>query len=934
MKKIHFLGLLFLMLTGLGFKASAGVSYTVTWETPGSVMIRTGSNTNPYVELTPDQTSFTYESGRTFDYIYIYAAEGYYLIDGTASDGTTKQPSTWGTRSLNVTINSSNTGQSLAVNCVKLERNDEFTIDVVNGVNYVAATFASGYTLNLQKGSHTYTFNPEIDGMLTVSLSQLSSAYQVTLDGVDVPKSKYYASYPDIKVTPGCTLVIRVAEGDEVPESSLTFEYAAGMENCLNNIYCGKFISPDDIKDNTVSVLSGAMIRVNFKADDYNYTAFYLNGTDITSSFNNNQLQLTLTEPTNTLKIEGTPKVYGTIDYKVYVTNPDNVEFSLKYGGEALAVDGGEAVTSDIKLSADCTMPADGTRVLTVAVPENNPILFFRPKAGCFLSAVYEPANPGFELHSSASSQPAADGTELYIMAEKLQDSYTAQVTLTGTNPAAALKASGALSSNWGNPDNANYTLAQGTQTISFIPGYSTPLTVSMNKDATQTVYVDGGAQKGIENKDANTTDYTILPYVPASADDAQLHTAISIFAGSTGTTTGASLVLENDMTAGFFYSVFRHEATPAAQVVLAGTEMAVKPSTADCYIKYKNEIVHGYKDDGTFVNGLNEAGEYVFVPAGNARQNVVTVGKQLTVALAEVQPADGATVRSITKIEISVSAYKPHSYEEISLYPDFEKISGVAVTKDGTTVASVSELGEISFNEEKGLFVFPLLLDAAVTEAGEYTVVIPAGALHEAVYNESTSEYDTVDGGYTSRAYSGTVTVDPNAKSVLDDYVFEPASGSTLEKIESITLVFPGIPLMEYFDSWEFPNATITNGLTSLECAINYNWNYEGEYRAMSITPLDDAGESAPIETDGTWTLTIGPGTFVYGGDSSGEITATYVVDTRAGISTVDIDAPEGITVVTTDGKVLMQGADVNELKKLTPGIYIVNGEKLLIKK
>ena len=145
MKKLYSLSLLLVMLLGLGFNASA-LSVTFEWETPGAVKIQTGSLTGPFVDLASDQTSYTFETTSAYGYVYIYATEGYILGDMVSTDGakTFKPVLPYGKTEKYVggSMNSSVDGKTFKVKSVKLERNDQFTVEVENGLDAIKAQFA------------------------------------------------------------------------------------------------------------------------------------------------------------------------------------------------------------------------------------------------------------------------------------------------------------------------------------------------------------------------------------------------------------------------------------------------------------------------------------------------------------------------------------------------------------------------------------------------------------------------------------------------------------------------------------------------------------------------------------------------------------------------------------------------------------------------
>ncbi|MDE5790142.1 MAG: hypothetical protein K2H96_02795, partial [Muribaculaceae bacterium] len=231
MKRISIFGLFLTLLLGLGFDASA-LKVTFEWDIPGSVKIQLGSSVGEFVELAPDQTSYVLE---TTGWCYIYGTDGYMvtgskpLNDGTPLESGRNPNGIW----VGAYCGSSRDGATYKIEVAKIERNDTFTVDVVNGVEYITAKFSSGYVLDLKEGNHPYNFNPEIDGKMTISLSEVASAYKVTLNGVEIKKNDFYPKYEDIDIQPNDKLFIQMFEGDSPEDYTFTIEYGENMEGCL-----------------------------------------------------------------------------------------------------------------------------------------------------------------------------------------------------------------------------------------------------------------------------------------------------------------------------------------------------------------------------------------------------------------------------------------------------------------------------------------------------------------------------------------------------------------------------------------------------------------------------------------------------------------------------------------------------------------------------
>ncbi len=161
-----------------------------------------------------------------------------------------------------------------------------------------------------------------------------------------------------------------------------------------------------------------------------------------------------------------------------------------------------------------------------------------------------------------------------------------------------------------------------------------------------------------------------------------------------------------------------------------------------------------------------------------------------------------------------------------------------------------------------------------------------------------------------------------------------DPADGSELEELKKIILSF---------DKYYFENGLkITDGakieIKSKESDITEyadiivnrdNPSYPDVYRVTINLPKT-------LTEEGTYIVTIPKGTIIEYDDrfSSPEIVLTYTI--KNDNNSVDILSYDNqkLTVYNIAGVIVMTNATTDDLKKLSPGVYIVNGKKLCITK
>lgn len=161
-----------------------------------------------------------------------------------------------------------------------------------------------------------------------------------------------------------------------------------------------------------------------------------------------------------------------------------------------------------------------------------------------------------------------------------------------------------------------------------------------------------------------------------------------------------------------------------------------------------------------------------------------------------------------------------------------------------------------------------------------------------------------------------------------------DPADGSELEKLTKITLSF---------DKYYFENGlklaegakieikkTESDFTNYADIIVNRdNPSYPDVYRVTINLPKT-------LTEEGTYIVTIPKGTIIEYDDrfSSPEITLNYTIKNDE--NSIDVLGYENqkLTIYNIAGVIVMTNATIDDLKKLSPGVYIVNGKKLCITK
>lgn len=207
----------------------------------------------------------------------------------------------------------------------------------------------------------------------------------------------------------------------------------------------------------------------------------------------------------------------------------------------------------------------------------------------------------------------------------------------------------------------------------------------------------------------------------------------------------------------------------------------------------------------------------------------------------------------------------------------------------------------------------------------GDYTLTIPTGML--TIY------------GQPLEAYSKTYTI---YKSEADMYTLSPAAGE-VETLDNITVAAKDGLYVDYSTSG-VPDVTLTHADGTQVTAGKWPKG-AGAYGVGSLTFQFTAPEGGWAE--GQWTFNIPEGYLnffsdIYDMDSMGrpgtgnspEINVVYIIKDGTGVRMVGAQAADSYTVHTTDGRAVMIDAAPEKMKELAPGLYIVNGRKVLINK
>lgn len=165
--------------------------------------------------------------------------------------------------------------------------------------------------------------------------------------------------------------------------------------------------------------------------------------------------------------------------------------------------------------------------------------------------------------------------------------------------------------------------------------------------------------------------------------------------------------------------------------------------------------------------------------------------------------------------------------------------------------------------------------------------------------------------------------------KNILVPTEVTPADGSTVKSISTVELTVDS----KYGVGTLNSNNVITvkkDGVEAdnISASIDYAAGDDMNKMVITFTP--------EITEDGTYTVVIPEETFydLNGNLFNPELTYTFIIDNSTNIGGVEVeDANADVEVYSIDGCLVSKGKKADVMKKLVKGIYIINGQKVVIR-
>jgi hypothetical protein len=281
------------------------------------------------------------------------------------------------------------------------------------------------------------------------------------------------------------------------------------------------------------------------------------------------------------------------------------------------------------------------------------------------------------------------------------------------------------------------------------------------------------------------------------------------------------------------------------------------------------------------------------------------------------LSPADGSTVPYLETVTVKF----PNPEDGIELHIMASNVGNYCTLTQGTKVYKAIKCSVTGDAYDTFSVTFP-----KISTAGDYTLNISDGVVYD--YDQAESA-DEGEGYSVNPPITATYTVKATTMNV---YTLTPADGAELTEFGTFTINFPetGDGIDVYGNT---SNITLTCGDDVYHPAPT-SIATTSDYKGMTFSFRD-------ITKSGVYTLCIPADTFKdyeTEGDmvvTNPEITATYTLKYTTGVESVAVEQANDANGVVVDifGRVRRSNVGADALNGLTPGLYIVNGKKMVVK-
>lgn len=324
MKRVfYFILLLFAALNAVTASAQEAVTFTINFDDATAVEVL--KNYSEPVEVVTGDNAITLE---LYDVLMVSAADGYAILSITDAAGEPEAVSENMWYVANYGAAGGLQGKVFTVRTLNLEatRTASFTMTVDDPTKVVAQFGGTSANVELEQGTKTYKFNPEVESTLYLSSNTERNLYAVRVNGESVEVESYSV---EVTLTDGCTVEVE-ANYPNIPVT-ITIEYDSVACPGLITGYAVNYEDKGALVGNTITARTGDDVRLVI-SDQYCLDDVTINDVPYDLTYFWESISLT---PSKDTRVAIVAHAYSTLSGVVNIDRPEAVALYAGYRQES-----------------------------------------------------------------------------------------------------------------------------------------------------------------------------------------------------------------------------------------------------------------------------------------------------------------------------------------------------------------------------------------------------------------------------------------------------------------------------------------------------------------------------------------------------------------------------------------------------------------------
>lgn len=319
----YFISFLFALLSAVSASAQGAVTFTINLDDAAAVEVL--KNYSEPVDVVTGDNDISLE---LYDVLMVSAADGYAILSITDAAGEPESVS----ENLWYVANYGNAGtlqgKVFTVRTLNLEatRTASFTMTVDDPTKVVAQFGGTSANVELERGTQTYKYNPEVETTLYLSSNTERNLYAVRVNGEAVEIESYTV---EVTLTDGCTVEVE-ANYPNIPVT-ITVEYDSVACPGLITGYAVNYEDKGALVGNTIAARTGDDVRLVI-SDRYCLDDVTINDVPYDLTYFWESISLT---PSTDTRVAIAAHAYSTLSGVVNIDRPEAVTLYAGYRQES-----------------------------------------------------------------------------------------------------------------------------------------------------------------------------------------------------------------------------------------------------------------------------------------------------------------------------------------------------------------------------------------------------------------------------------------------------------------------------------------------------------------------------------------------------------------------------------------------------------------------